>query len=71
MTKKYLVCPEQVFCGNDKDICQVSAEDLIRFYRVDPGECEIYNGRIDEDNKKLTLLLPDYTGEYVIPGDWK
>lgn len=67
--KKYLVCPEQVFCGNNKEICSVSADELIELYRVDPEECVVYDGEINSFNKDLTLLLPDYSGEYAIPGE--
>lgn len=65
--KKYLVCPEQVFCGNGKEVHFATAEELIRSYRVDPSECVIYDGKIDASNRDLTLLLPDYTGEYEVP----
>lgn len=67
MQKRYLVCPEQVFCGNDEDVHFATAEELIQLYRVDPKECVIYDGEINSLNRELTLLLPDYSGEYEVP----
>lgn len=71
---KYLVCPGYVVSKYDSDIHYINAEQLMKLYRVDPKECEIYepvedrpHSQYEADRRRhrdMIKLEPRYDGNY-------
>lgn len=76
--KKYLICPGYVISKNDGDRHYISANQLLRLYRVNPAECEVLKEAdpweprsLAEQRERryagLIRLAPRYDGDYRLP----
>lgn len=64
---KYAVYPGYVISKNDGDRHYISAQQLMRLYKVDPRECIVVREqKIWFGIQDLILLKPRYDGEYTI-----
>ena len=77
MTKKYLIVSGRVVSKTDGQIHYITSRALMALYRVDPGECMIYNPHQCQHQHdtperlakthNLIILEPRYDGNYVRP----
>jgi hypothetical protein len=67
--KKYLICPGMVTSKRDGDKHYITADQLIRLYKVNPSECVVMpkNNKGYRPDDELIVLSPDYSGQYIIP----
>lgn len=66
---KYFVHPGYVKSKSDGDEHYITAEQLIRLYRVNPAECKIILSSDDErgyDINKVKHLWPRNDGDYTL-----
>jgi hypothetical protein len=66
---KYLICPGMVTAKKDGDRHYITANQLIRLYKVNPSECVVMpkNNKGCRPGEELIMLAPDYSGQYIIP----
>jgi len=73
MRHKYAVFPGLVQSSYDGQIHQISAEALMRLYKVNPSDCFIVTKQAKMTVEKSWLdslihLHPRFDGDYTLPG---
>jgi len=64
---RFLIMPGHVRSISDEDIHYISAQELIKLYRVDPKKCLIWNQDMGENiSDKLIKLRPRKDGKYFL-----
>ena len=64
ITKKYVIHPNWILSNQNLEYHYITANQLIKLYKVDPRECIIHKlGRPTYDN--LIPLYPQYDDKYL------
>ena len=74
---RYAVFPGRVISKVDGDVHYISADMLMRLYRVNPKECIVIREDLEPhelrlklklvEEEKLICLEPRYSGDYTLP----